>query len=62
MEDGSIVLLNFLADRPNRVRGVYNIENNDFEYNKKTPSADYSVLLSSVYFQDEIRFSKSLIY
>ena len=49
---------NFLADRPNRVRGVYNIENNDFEYNKKTPSADYSVLLSSVYFQDEIRFSK----
>lgn len=49
---------NFLADKPNRVRGVYNIENNDFEYNKKTPSADYSVLLSSVYFQDEIRFSK----
>ena len=49
---------NFLADKPSRVRGVYNIENNDFDYNKKTPSADYSVLLSSVYFQDEIRLSK----
>ena len=48
---------NFLADRPNRVRGVYNTDNNDFEYNKKTPSADYSVLLSSVYLQDEIRLS-----
>ena len=49
---------NFLAEKPNRVRGVYNIENNNFDYNKKTPSADYSVLLSSVYFQDEIRLSK----
>jgi hypothetical protein len=48
---------NFLADRPNRVRGVYNTDNNDFDYNKRTPSADYSVLLSSVYLQDEIRLS-----
>ncbi|MGZ9676004.1 TonB-dependent receptor [Flavobacterium sp. GNP001] len=49
---------NFLNDQPSRVRGVYNIENNDFELNKRTPSADYSVLLSSAYVQDEIRLSK----
>lgn len=50
----------FLADKPNRVRGVYNIENNDFEYNKRTPSADYSVLLSSFYLQDEFRINDKL--
>ena len=47
----------FLADKPSRVRGVYNVENNDFEFNKKTPSADYSIILSSVYLQDEFRIS-----
>ena len=50
----------FLADKPNRVRGVYNVENNDFEYNKRTPSADYSVILSSIYLQDEFRISNKL--
>ncbi len=50
----------FLADKPNRVRGVYNIENNDFDYNKRTPSADYSVILSSIYLQDEFRFNNKL--
>jgi hypothetical protein len=33
---------NFLADRPNRVRGV-NTDNNDFDYNK--PSFDYSLTI-----------------
>ena len=47
----------FLADKPSRVRGVYNVENNDFDYNKKTPSADYAVLLSSIYLQDEFRIN-----
>lgn len=51
---------NFLMDKPNRVRGVYNIEGNDFEYNKKTPSADYQVVLSSVYLQDEIKVNDKL--
>jgi len=50
----------FLNDKPNRVRGVYNIENNDFNFNKNTPSANYNVLLSSVYFQDEIKASDKL--
>ena len=50
----------FLADKPSRVRGVYNLENNNFEYNKRTPSADYSVLLSSVYLQDDFRINDKL--
>ncbi len=50
----------FLNDKPNRVRGVYNIENNDYNFNKNTPSANYNVLLSSVYFQDEIKISDKL--
>jgi hypothetical protein len=52
----------FLNDKPNRVRGVYNIENNDFDFNKNTPSANYNVLLSSVYFQDEIKISDKLSF
>jgi outer membrane receptor protein involved in Fe transport len=47
-------LIIFLADRP---KVCFNTDNNDFDYNKRTPSADYSVLLSSVYLQDEIRLS-----
>lgn len=50
----------FLADKPNRVRGVYNVENNDFEFNKRTPSADYSVILSSLYLQDEFKVNDKL--
>jgi hypothetical protein len=50
----------FLNDKPNRVRGVYNVENNNFDYNKKTPSADYSVNLFSIYLQDEYRINDNL--
>ncbi|NVO84317.1 TonB-dependent receptor [Hymenobacter terrestris] len=45
----------FLANRPNRVRGVYNTENNDAAFNKTQPSADYRVLLLSAYAQDDYR-------
>ncbi|WP_226389139.1 TonB-dependent receptor [Penaeicola halotolerans] len=47
-------------DRPVRIRGVYNIENNDFDLNKRTPSADFNVLLGGIYLQDEIRLSEKL--
>lgn len=47
----------FMDDRPSRVRGVYNVENNDFDFNHQQPSADYAVLLAGVYVQDEIRLS-----
>lgn len=50
----------FFNDNPVRIRGVYNIENNDFEHNKKTPSAAFNVLLGGFYMQDEIRITDKL--
>lgn len=50
----------FLQDRPNRVRGVYNTENNDPDFNKRLPSADFRVLLLSLYGQDDYRVSDRL--
>lgn len=50
----------FFNDQPLRVRGVYNIENNDFDYNKRTPSADFQVLLGGLYIQDEVRMTDKL--
>ena len=50
----------FLNNRPNRVRGVYNTENNDAEFNKNLPSADFRVLLLSTYAQDDYRVTNRL--
>ncbi len=50
----------FFNDNPVRIRGVYNLENNDFEFNKRTPSADFNVLLGGFYIRDEIRLSDKL--
>ncbi len=47
-------------DQPNRVRGVYNVGNNDFGFNRDQPSAAYSVLLAGFYGQDEIRVNSQL--
>ncbi len=48
-------LEDFFNERPERIRGVYNLENNDFEYNRNRPSADFRVFLMSLYLQDEYR-------
>ncbi|MBF9238642.1 TonB-dependent receptor [Hymenobacter sp. BT683] len=50
----------FLQDRPNRVRGVYNTENNDVDFNKGLPSADFRVMLLSLYAQDDYRVTNRL--
>lgn len=50
----------FYNDHPARIRGVYHIENNDFDFNRKTPSADFNVLLGGFYVQDELRLSDNL--
>lgn len=47
----------FFADRPKRIRGVYNYTNNSFEFNKNNPSADFRVFLLSGYLQDKYRFN-----
>ena len=51
---------NFFADLPSRIRGVYNVDNNDFDYNRQTPSAEYAVMLGGLYAQDEFRINKRL--
>lgn len=45
----------FLNDKPSRVRGVYNINpaNNDFDYVQNNPSGTVGVLESALYFQDK---------
>ena len=50
----------FNANRPSRIRGVYNLQNNDLEYNRNTPSANFRVFLLSQYLQDEIAVSKNV--
>lgn len=50
----------FFNDRPKRIRGVYNLTNNDFEFNKNNPSADFRVMLLSLYAQDKYRFNDRL--
>jgi hypothetical protein len=50
----------FFNDNPVRIRGVYNIENNDYDFNRRTPSADFNVLLGGIYLQDEIRINQRL--
>ncbi|TMU55965.1 TonB-dependent receptor [Flagellimonas algicola] len=47
----------FLSDRPRRVRGVYNINDNDFNFVSNRPSATIEVLEAALYAQDKIRIS-----
>ncbi|MDY8138311.1 TonB-dependent receptor domain-containing protein [Aquimarina sp. 2201CG5-10] len=50
----------FLNDRPSRIRGVYNINNNDFDFVSNRPSATISVIEAGLYAQDKIRISDKL--
>ena len=48
----------FFANKPSRIRGVYNTANNDYEFNKNNPSAKFKVLLLGSYLQDEWAITK----
>ena len=50
----------FLQDKPNRVRGVYNIQNNDPDYNRGIPSADFRAFLLGTYAQDDYQVTNHL--
>lgn len=50
----------FFNDNPRRIRGVYNLTNNDYNYNKDNPSADFNVFLLSAYLQDKYQVSDRL--
>jgi hypothetical protein len=51
---------NFLADRPSRIRGVYRLENNTFNFVQNTPSATVDVLVAGLYAQDRYRVHDNL--
>lgn len=51
---------NFFADKPSRIRGVYNMGNNSYAFNQRNSSARFNVLLLSQYVQDEFAVSKNL--
>lgn len=53
-------LEDFYAELPSRVRGTYNLADDSYEYNYNRPSADFPVLLTSVYVQDEYTPNKRL--
>lgn len=48
---------NFLNDMPSRIRGVYRLENNNFDFVQNTPSATVDILVAGLYAQDRYRFS-----
>ncbi|TCI84928.1 TonB-dependent receptor [Tenacibaculum sp. M341] len=47
----------FLNDTPSRIRGVYHINNNTFDFVNNTPSATIDILTSAFYISDKIRVS-----
>ena len=50
----------FLADRPQRIRGTYHIGDNSYNYNYNNPSASFKINLYSAYLQDEWTVSDRL--
>ncbi len=50
----------FLNDRPRRIRGVYNSNNNDFDFVSNRPSATVGVLEAALFLQDNFRINDRL--
>lgn len=50
----------FYANKPSRIRGTYNLTDDSYEYNYNRPSADFSVVLSSIYLQDDYAVNRRL--
>lgn len=50
----------FLNDQPSRIRGVYHVRNNDFNFVSNRPSATIDALTTALYLQDKIRINDRL--
>ena len=50
----------FYDNKPSRIRGTYNLTDDSYQFNFSRPSADFPVLLSSFYAQDEYTVNKRL--
>lgn len=51
---------NFLNDSPSRIRGVYRLTDNTFDFVQSTPSATVDILVAGLYAQDKFRYSDRL--
>ncbi|MEM9649479.1 MAG: carboxypeptidase regulatory-like domain-containing protein, partial [Bacteroidota bacterium] len=51
---------NFLNDQPSRIRGVYRLTDNTFDFVQNNPSATVDILVAGLYAQDRLRFSDRL--
>lgn len=50
----------FYANKPSRIRGTYNLTDDSYENNYNNPSADFKVILPSVYAQHDIKINSKL--
>ncbi len=50
----------FLNDRPARIRGVYNVNNNDFGFVSNRPSATIGVFEGAAFFQDNFHINEKI--
>lgn len=47
----------FYANKPSRIRGTYNLLDDSYENNYNNPSADFKVILPSVYAQHDVKLN-----
>jgi Fe-S cluster biosynthesis and repair protein YggX len=50
-------LADFYANKPSRIRGTYNLDDNSYENNYENPSATFQAVLPSVYAQHDVKFT-----
>lgn len=50
----------FYANMPSRIRGTYSLTDDSYDYNYNNPSADFRVILSSIYAQDDFTVNDKL--
>jgi hypothetical protein len=50
----------FLADQPRRVRGVYHVSNNDYDFVSNRPSASIGIIESALYLQYKTQWNDRL--
>ncbi|MGE0567105.1 MAG: carboxypeptidase regulatory-like domain-containing protein, partial [Bacteroidia bacterium] len=50
----------FYANKPSRIRGTYNLSDDSYSENYNNPSADFQVILPSLYVQHDYKFNARL--
>ncbi len=53
-------IADFYLNKPSRIRSTYNFQEDSHDFNYNRPSADFGVLLTSIYAQHEYQLSKKI--